>query len=53
MRGHLTISLGRKAAITSVVVKIEWAKAGPFSSWAACIMSAVTAAVASRTSVTW
>jgi hypothetical protein len=41
-----------KAAISSAVVRIWWAKVGPFSSCAACIISCENAAVASRTRVT-
>lgn len=40
------------AATSSAVLRISCAKVGPFSSWAACIISFVKAAVASRTSVT-
>jgi hypothetical protein len=41
-----------KAAISSAVVRIWWAKVGPFSLCAACIISCEKAAVASRTRVT-
>jgi hypothetical protein len=38
---------------SSAVVIMAWANIGPFTSCAACIPSALKAAVASRTNVTW
>src|SRR5712671_2671904 len=38
-----------RAAITSLVVRMAWAKVGPLISCAACIASELNAAVASRT----
>ena len=41
------------AAISSFVLRMAWAKVGPFSSCAACIISLLRSGVASPTSVTW
>ncbi|MFD0448386.1 MFS transporter [Streptomyces indonesiensis] len=46
-------TLPRSAVRSSFVVRMAWAKVGPFSSCAECIISGLKAAVASRTSVTW